>query len=203
MGSGGPGGVPNLSLQQSGIPSHTGGSITSKRVVTFSGGTTAAPVGLKVGIRVKAGQTPTLVLKKHPSTGATPPIPMTMLPSTDPVIADLVSTFGCDTEEQWFALTFTWLPSLGVKFDSTMTLAPFEPGFVTSGGFQVLTVVFSHASTTFSSGPYSYAISVLPGSNTTGFPLSALESVTAKKKSKKKPAKKPKAKAKARKKSRR
>jgi len=196
MGSGGGGGVPNLDLQQNGIPSHTGSSITSKRVVTFSGATTAGPILLKVGIRVKAGQTPTLVLKKHPSTATTPPILVTTLPPTDAVIADLKSTFGCDTEEQWFAFTFTWLPGLGRKFDSALTLAPFEPTFVTSGGFQVLTTVLCHASTTFSVGPYSYAISALPGSNTAGFPLSALQSATAKKKSKKKYAKKPKTKVK-------
>jgi hypothetical protein len=55
MGSGGGGGVPNLNLQQNGIPTHAGSSITSRRVATFSGATTAAPV-LSKGIRSRPGR---------------------------------------------------------------------------------------------------------------------------------------------------
>lgn len=193
MGSGGRGGVPNLKLEQRSIPSHSGSTLTSKRKATFSGATTSTPVLLKLGIKVKAGQTPTLVLKKH---GSSTPIPMTALPATDPVIADLIATFGSDASEQWFAFTFTWRPGLGLVFDSDLTLAPFAPPFVTDNGFQVVTMVLCHTSVSFASGPYTYAISALPGQFSSGFPLSALATGTAKKTAKKKTTKKPKAKSK-------
>jgi hypothetical protein len=150
-------------------------------------------VAMKLGIRVKVGQTPTLVLKKS---GSSAPIVMTAIPAGDAVYADLASTFGKDTEEQWFAFTFTWLPGLGVAFDSDLSLTPFPPAGVSDNGFQVVTVVFCHANVTFGSGPYSYAISALPGKFSTGFPLSALTPKPPKKTAKKKSAKKPKAKAK-------
>lgn len=193
MSSAGQGGVPNLKLEQRAIPGHSGGGIQSHRKATFAGATTSTPILLKLGIRVKAGQTPTLVLKKH---GSSMPIPMTALPASDPVITDLIATFGCDASEQWFAFTFTWLPGLGVVFDSDLTLTPFAPPFVTDNGFQVVTVVLCHANVSFASGPYTYAISVLPGQFSTGFPLSALTNGSAKKKTKKKPKAKAKAKGK-------
>ena len=196
MSSGGRGGVPNLTLQQRGIPGHTGGGIQSHRKATFSGQTTSTPVLMNLGIRVKVGQTPTLVLKKR---GSSVPIVMTAIPTADPVYTDLATTFGKDTEEQWFAFTFTWLPGLGVAFDSDLSLAPFPPpppSTMTDNGFQVVTVVFCHANVTFGSGPYSYAISALPGQFSTGFPLSALKPKPPKKTAKKKSAKKPKTKAK-------
>jgi hypothetical protein len=194
MGSAGRGGLPNLTLQQRGIPGHTGGGIQSHRKATFSGGTMSTPVAMKLGIRVKVGQTPTLVLKK---TGSSTPMVLTAIANPlDPVFADLASTFGKDTEEQWFAFTFTWLPGLGVAFDSDLSLTPFPPAGVSDNGFQVVTVVFCHANVTFGSGPYSYAISALPGKFSTGFPLSALTPKPPKKTTKKKSAKKPKAKAK-------
>jgi hypothetical protein len=197
MGSGGRGGVPNLTLHQRGIPGHTGGGIQSHRKATFSGGTMSTPVAMKLGIRVKVGQTPTLVLKK---TGSSTPMVLTAITNPlDPVFADLASTFGKDTEEQWFAFTFTWLPGLGVAFDSDLSLAPFPPPLpstISDNGFQVVTVVFCHANVSFGSGPYSYAISALPGQFSTGFPLSDLRPKPPKKATQKKSAKKPKAKAK-------
>ena len=200
MGSAGQGGVPNLRLEQRSIPTHSGSSLTSKRKATFSGATTSTPVLIKLGIKVKAGQTPTLVLKK---TGVSVPINLTALPAGDPVIADLVATFGADASERWFAFTFTWLPGLGRVFDSDLTLTPFGPPFVTDNGFQVVTVVLCHADVSFASGPYTYSISALPGQFSTGFPLSALAPTPAKKTAKKKTAKKAKAKAKGKKKSKR
>jgi hypothetical protein len=65
--------------------------------------------------------------------------------------------------------------------------------------------VLCHANVSFASGPYTYAISALPGQFSTGFPLSALMngSGSSKKTTKKNTAKKAKAKAKGKKKSKR
>jgi hypothetical protein len=66
----------------------------------------------------------------------------------------------------------------------------------------VVTVAFCHDTQNFTSGVYSYAVSVLPGKNSTGFPLSVPQTSSAKKVAKK-ATKKAKATSKSKKKSRR
>jgi hypothetical protein len=213
MGSLSPGGQPNLKLKSKHAPTYPAGAIKSARDADYASIGPSNPVPMKLGIRVKKGQTPTLIL----TTRATPgnpgtPVPLTPLPDTDPVIDDLKKGLGCDTEEQWFAYDFTWKPSLGVKFDSDLTLTPFPyPPLVTDNGFQVVTTAFRHASGSFQSGSYSYAISVLPGKNS-GSPIGGIgplskkttaKKTTAKKKTKKKTSKPSARKAKSKKKSRR
>lgn len=196
MSSGNPGGAPNLVLQQKSAPTFPPNAIKSVRNADFAGSMPSAPIVIKLGIRVKLGQTPNLVLTTR-STITTPgvPIPLTPLPASDPVIADLTTALGCCSHEQWFAFTLNWNPALKLKFDSTLTLSPFTSAFVHQNGFEIVTVAFCHASQTFSGGVYSYAVSVLPGQHTIGFPLTAMTS-PAQQTTKKKPAKKPKAKAK-------
>lgn len=204
MSSGGQGGTPTLKLKQKSIPTYPGDAIKSERQANFSGSPTTLPTKLKLGIRVKQGQIPTLVLRKHAVSIPQSPILLTPLPDTSPVIADLAAALGCDpTSEKWFAFTFDWSPALGVEFDSSLTLTPFKEPFVTKNGFQIVTVVFCHNDTTFEHGSYSYAISVLPGKDSSGFPISfpnaSSTTTTAKKTAKKAPkkaAKKPKAKSK-------
>ena len=85
-------------------------------------------------------------------------------------------------------------------------MSPFTSAFVHQNGFEIVTVVFCHASATFTTGIYSYAISVLPGQHSIGFPLSAMTSPaqqTTKKPAKKKTKTKAKSKTKSKKKSRR
>jgi hypothetical protein len=205
MSSGNPGGAPNLALKPKRAPSYPPGAIKSERDADFTGAGPTSPTGIKLGIRVKMGQTPTLTL----TTRATPGHPGTVipltgpLPQTDPIVADLKNGLGCDSDEQWFAYTLNWNPALKLKFDSTLNVTPFPfPPFVTDNGFEIVTVAFCHASQNFTSGVYTYAVSVLPGKNSTGLPMS-LPQASSGKKSTKKSAKKPKAKAKSKKKYRR
>jgi hypothetical protein len=203
MAGGGQGGNPNLVLKQKIAPSYPPNSIKSVRDADFAGAGPAAATRIKLGIRVKLGQTPNLVLTTratptHPGT----PIPLTPLPASDPVVADLTAALGCCSHEQWFAFTLDWNTTLKLKFDSTLTLSPFAPPFVTNNGFEVVTVAFCHNSQNFTGGIYSYAVSVLPGQHSTGFPLTAAQTPVVKKTTKKS-AKKPKAKTKSKKKSRR
>lgn len=196
MAGAGHGGNPNLVLKQKSAPTYPPNTIKSVRDADFAGAMPSAAVSIKLGIRVKLGQTPNLVL----TTRATPahpgmPIPLTPLPANDPVVADLTAALGCCSHEQWFAYTLNWNPALKLKFDSTLTLSPFTAPFVTNNGFEVVTVAFCHNSQTFAGGVYSYAVSVLPGQHSTGFPLTAPLTSSAKK-PKKKSAKKPKAKSK-------
>lgn len=200
MSSGTPGGTPNLVLQQKSPPTFPSNAIKSVRNADFAGSMPSAPIVIKLGIRVKLGQTPNLVLTTR-ATISNPgiPIPLTPLPASDPVVADLTTALGCCSHEQWFAFTLNWNPALKLKFDSTLTLSPFTSAFVHQNGFEIVTVVFCHDNQTFSSGVYSYAVSVLPGQHTIGFPLSAMTSPA--QQTTKKPAKKPKTKAKATRKS--
>jgi hypothetical protein len=207
MSSGNPGGAPNLKLKAKHAPTYPPSAIKSERDADFTGAGPGAPTGIKLGIRVKKKsltdfQTPTLILTTratpgHPGT----PIPLTgPLPDTDPIVADLTAGLGCDANEKWFAYTLNWNPALGLKFDSTLTLNPFPyPPFVTDNGFEIVTVAFCHASQNFTTGVYTYAVSVLPGKNSSGLPMSIPEASTGKKstkKPKKKAAKKAKAKSK-------
>jgi len=202
MSSGNPGGKPNLVLKQKSAPTFPPNAIKSVRDADFSGPMPSGATLIKLGIRVKLGQTPNLVLTTRATTGNPgTPIPLTPLPASDPVVADLTTALGCCSHEQWFAFTLNWNPTLKLKFDSTLTLSPFTSAFVHQNGFEIVTVAFCHNSQTFSGGVYSYAISVLPGQHSIGFPLSAMTSPA--KKTTKKSAKKPKAKTKSKKKSRR
>jgi hypothetical protein len=196
MSGGNPGGFPNLALKPKHAPTYPPNAITSEKDAEFSALGPNGPIGLKLGIRVKKGQTPNLTLTTrstpgHPGT----PVPLTPLPASSPVVADLTATLGCDTEEQWFAYTLNWTPSLGLKFDSSLTLSPFGPPYVTDNGFEIVTVAFCHDNQTFNGGVYSYAVSVLPGKHSTGFPLS-MSTNPGGKKSTKKATKKPKTKSK-------
>ena len=214
MSSGNPGGAANLKLKSKHSPTYPTGAINSVRDADFAAVGPSNPVTIKLGIRVKQRsptdfQTPTLNLTTrstpgHPGTV----INLTPLPDTDPVVADLGTGLGCDSNEKWFAYTFSWNPSLGLKFDSDLTLTPFPyPPFVTDNGFEVVTTAFCHASQNFTNGVYSYAVSVLPGKNS-GAPMGGigpLKKTTTKKASAKKTSKASakKHKAKSKKKSRR
>jgi len=204
MSGDGQGGNPNLVLKPKHAPSYPGHAIKSEKDADFAANGPSRPIGLKLGIRVKDGQTPTLTLTTratpgHPGT----PIPLTgPVPQGDPMVADLKAGLGCDTDEKWFAYTLNWTPALKLKFDSTLVLDPFEPPYVTDNGFEVVTVAFCHDTQNFTSGVYSYAVSVLPGKNSTGFPLSVPQTSSAKKVAKK-ATKKAKATSKSKKKSRR
>ena len=201
-----PGGKPTLVLKQKTPPTYPGNAIKSVRDADYAG---AMPMGatlIKLGIRVKSTQVPTLVLRTRGTIANPPgdPVPLTgPLPDTDPILADLRDGLGCNGDEKWFAYTLNWVPAFKLKFDSTLTLAPFNPP--SDNGFEIVTVVFCHASQTFKTGVYSYAISVLPGKKSLGFPTSAMtasapETAT---KSARKPKAKAKAKSKGKKKSRR
>ncbi len=214
MSSGNPGGAPNLKLKAKHAPNYPPGAIKSERDADFTGVGPSGSVGIKLGIRVKKKsptdfQKPTLIL----TTRATPGHPGTIIPLTgpllpgdpigDPIAADLAKGLGCDSDELWVPYTLSWNPSLGLKFDSILTLAPFPyPPFVTDNGFEIVTVAFCHASQKFEDGVYSYAVSVLPGKNSSGLPMS-LPQASSGKKGSKKSTKKPKAKAKSKKKYRR
>jgi len=208
MAGGGRGGHPNLALKAKlGSPIHSPGSVKSLREADYSGAPPfSPPTTIKLGIRVKQRsptdfQTPTLTLKKR-GTGTN--IPLTgPLPDTDPIVKSLQDGLGCDANEKWFAYTLTWDRPLGMKFDSTLTVTPFPfPPLVTDNGFQIVTVAFCHASQKFEDGVYSYAVSVLPGKNSSGFAMSVPQASSGKK-STKKSSKKPKAKTRSKKKSRR
>ncbi len=197
MSGGNPGGAPNLVLKLKQL-THPGHNINSKRDADFAG---APPlddtVGIKLGIKVKKGQVPTLNIKSK-ATGAA--LVLTgPLAQTDPIVADLKTALGCASDEEWAAFTTSWQKSHKVKFDTDLTLAPFDT-IVNANGFQVVTIALCHDTQTFSGGVYSYAISVLPGANSSGFPLS-IPLKPSKKTTPKKP--KAKAKTKAKKKSRR
>lgn len=214
MSSTNPGGKPNLALKAKHpptyIPPTAPNTIKSERDADFTSAGPSNPVLIKLGIRVKKKsptdfQTPTLTL----TTRATPtlpgtPIPLTPLPDNDPVIDDLTKGLGCDTEEKWFAYSLNWNPALKLKFDSTLSLNPFPyPPLVTDNGFQIVTVAFRHNSSTFENGNYTYAVSVLPGKNSSAIPMGVPQATIAKpstKKAAKKNTKKPKAKAKKKKK---
>jgi hypothetical protein len=173
MSGGGPGGSPNLALSQKHAPVHAGGGIQSGRHADFTGPKpTATSVGLKFGIRVKTGQTPTLVI----TTRTSPHEQMSLVPvdATNDFTADLRTAMGQAADEKWVAYTATWKKSFGFKFDSELTLDHFDDS-VSANGFQIVTVAFCHDTQTFTDGVYSYAISVLPGMNTTAFPLGALK----------------------------
>jgi hypothetical protein len=173
MSGGGPGGSPNLALTQKHPPQHTAGGIKSGRHADFTGpAPTANTVGLKFGIRVKVTQTPTLVVTtRQPS-----PQQMSLnpLPASDPVVVDLTTALGLASDEKWVAFTATWKKSFGLKFDSELTLNNFDTA-VGDNGFQIVTVAFCHDTQTFTNGVYSYAVSVVPGKNTTAFPVGALK----------------------------
>jgi hypothetical protein len=214
MAGGGQGGNPNLALKAKHAPTYLPPSapdtIKSERDADFTGAGPGSSTGIKLGIRVKQRsatdfQIPTLTLTTratpgHPGT----PIPLTgPLPDTDPIVKDLQDGLGCDSNEKWFAYTLNWNVALGKKFDSTLTLTPFPfPPLVTDNGFEIVTVAFCHASQKFKDGVYSYAVSVLPGKNSSGFAMSVPQASSGKK-STKKSSKKPKAKTKNKKKSRR
>jgi hypothetical protein len=173
MSGGGPGGAPNLSLTQKHPPQHTAGGIQSGRHADFTGpAPTANTIGLKFGIRVKGTQTPTLVITSR----TTPPKQMSLVPvdATNDFREDLKTAMGQAADEKWVAFTATWKKAFGLKFDSELTLDHFDDS-VSANGFQIVTVAFCHDTQTFTDGVYSYAISALPGMNTTAFPLGALK----------------------------
>jgi hypothetical protein len=205
MSGGGQGGNPNLVLKPKHAPSYPGHAIKSEKDADFAAIGPSGPIGLKLGIRVKDGQTPTLTLTTratpgHPGT----PIPLIgPVPQSDPIVADLKAGLGCGTDEKWFAYTLNWTPALKLKFDSTLVLEPFEPPYVTDNGFEIVTVAFCHDTQNFTSGVYSYAVSVLPGKNSTGFPLSLPQKSSGKKVAKKSTKPKATSKSKSKKKSRR
>src|SRR6266536_5649571 len=184
MSGGGPGGSPNLALTQKHPPVHSAGGIQSGRHADFTGpAPTATSIGLKFGIRVKTAQMPTLVITTRTSS----PRQMSLIPvdSTNDFTEDLRTAMGQASDEKWVAYTATWKRSFGLKFDSELTLDHFDDS-VSANGFQIVTVAFCHDTQTFTDGVYSYAISVLPGMNTTAFPLGPIKSSV--KSGKKKPA---------------
>lgn len=168
MSGAGKGGSPNLALTQKHPPHHSAGAIKSGRHADFTGPPPTSTIGLKLGIRVKTGQTPTLVITKR---GTNKQLVLYPLPASDPVVADLTSGLGLAADEQWVAYTASWDTSFGLKFDSELTLDPFD-SVISANGFQVVTVALCHDTQTFTNGVYSYAVSVLPGKDSTGFPLS-------------------------------
>jgi hypothetical protein len=174
MSGGGPGGSPNLALTQKHPPVHSGGGIQSGRHADFTGPhPTATTIGLKFGIRVKATQTPTLIIKAR--TPSAPQMSLVPVDSTNDFTEDLKTAMGQAADEKWVAYTATWKKSFGLKFDSELTLDHFDDS-VSANGFQIVTVAFCHDTQTFTDGVYSYAISVLPGMNTTAFPLGPIKS---------------------------
>lgn len=174
MSGGGPGGSPNLALTQKHPPVHAGGGIQSGRNAEFTGPhPTATSIGLKFGIRVKATQTPTLIIKAN--TGSAPQMALVPVDSSNDFTEDLKTAMGQAADEKWVAYTATWKKSFGLKFDTELTLDHFDDS-VSANGFQIVTVAFCHDTQTFTDGVYSYAISVLPGMNSTAFPLGPIKS---------------------------
>jgi len=164
-----PGGSPNLVLTQKAPPTHSGHAVKSQRNANFAGPPPADEnIGIKLGIRIKAAQTPTLEIKPK-ATGTS--IPLTQLAADDPVVQDLKTALGVAADEKWVAYHLTWQKSYKLKFESDLTLDPFDT-IIKDNGFQVVTTAFCHDTQTFTGGVYSYAISVLPGKNSSGFPLS-------------------------------
>lgn len=175
-----PGGAPNLVLTQKAPPTHSGHAVKSQRNANFAGPPPSdVSIGINLGIRIKAAQTPTLVISSK-ATGTA--IPLTQLGSTDPVVGDLNTALGVAADEKWVAYNLTWKKSYKLKFESDLTLDPFDT-IISDNGFQVVTTALCHDTQTFSGGVYSYAISVLPGKNSSGFPLSMGSATSAAKKS--------------------
>jgi hypothetical protein len=184
MSGGGPGGSPNLALTQKHPPVHAAGGIQSGRNAEFTGPhPTATTIGLKFGIRVKATQTPTLIIRAK--TASAPQMSLVPVDATNDFTEDLKTAMGQAADEKWVAYTATWKKSFGLKFDSELTLDHFDDT-VSANGFQIVTVAFCHDTQTFTDGVYSYAISVLPGMNSTAFPLGPIKGSV--KSGKKKPA---------------
>jgi len=163
-----PGGKPDIELKNKKPPDHSGGRIISTRFVDFHGPVTGDPIKLKLGIRVKAGHTKVILVITKRGTGDE--LVLTRLPPADPVVIDLTKALGLANDEQWVAYTATWEHTYGVNFDSELTLEPFD-SIIPLNGFEIVTVALCHASQTFEKGNYSYAVSVLPGKNSSGFPL--------------------------------
>src|SRR5215470_4687370 len=177
-----PGGAPNLVLTQKAPPTHSGHAVKSQRNASFAGpppSPSDVSIGINLGIRIKTAQTPTLVISSKATVTS---IPLTQLGPADPVVGDLNTGLGVAADEKWVAYNLTWKKSYKLKFESDLTLDPFDT-IIGDNGFQVVTTAFCHDTQTFSGGVYSYAISVLPGKNSSGFPLSMGSTTSAAKKS--------------------
>src|SRR5690349_19655278 len=82
----------------------------------------AAPLQLKLGMRIKQNQTVELFEVGFGQSGQLPLHPQ---PAGDPIAQDLEATLGRATDERWATYLADYDPAFGTKFKTKLRLSPF------------------------------------------------------------------------------